>query len=176
MLNWIDVETTGLDPDDGYLLEIGCIITNDKLEEQGRAAFLINSCAGIHDTLGIERMQVCCDDFVREMHTKNGLWDDLRSKPTYTLVQLVPILSEFIEKGAPLCGNSVHFDRLWLRAKMPEVEKLLHYRNIDVSTLKELYKRFVGVREKSEPKHRVLDDLEGSIAELRFYLGAMGWL
>jgi len=172
MMNWIDIETTGLDPKTGYMLEVGLIVTDDKLVEIKREAFVIAPEAPVDVVMGLS------NDFVKKMHTDSGLWEDLRLPVLHSRKDVEQLLITSIVQGAPLCGNSVHFDRMWLRSRVPALEDALHYRNVDVSTVKELYKRFsIDNTEFEKPgaNHRVLGDLEASIAELRFYLERMGW-
>lgn len=176
MMNWIDIETTGLDPETGYLLEVGCIITDDALNEVARISFLIDNGVPVDDLIDMS------GSFVREMHTENGLWHALRAGSGLSIDDVEWKMRQIVVKHGddkhPLCGSSVHFDRSWLKKHMAGLEAALHYRNIDVSTIKELYRRFCPDEpafEGSGKKHRVLDDLDNSIAELRFYLAAMGW-
>jgi oligoribonuclease len=117
-------------------------------------------------------------DYVREMHTRSGLLDQIASS-TISLedagVQTLAFLQEHIAEEAtvPLCGNSIGTDRRFLTAYLPDIENFLHYRSVDVSTIKELARRWnptalKGLPEKKEG-HRALDDIRESLAELRFY-------
>lgn len=183
MLNWFDIETTGLNLEGGHLLEVGCIITDDKLNEVARMATLIDTGKSVGD------LRLAAGEYVREMHGKSGLWKDLleaKETATHRTVSAAErgFLSLMQQHGSDGCGHllagsSVHFDRTWLRAFMPELESEFHYRNFDVSTLKEAHKRFcpdaAPFLKEGNTIHRVLADLEYSIAELRHYLVLMGW-
>lgn len=177
MLNWFDIETTGLDRETGYLLEVGCIITDDRLNEVERLAFCVKPDVSV-DTL-IE----ACNGFVRDMHTASGLWDDLRSGGGLPVEEAEACLVAAVDKWSGgekhlLAGNTVHFDRTWLRKHMSHLEERFHYRNFDVSTLKEAHRLFAPAGnpfDKTNTRHRALVDLEYSIAELRYYLNLMGW-
>lgn len=200
MLVWTDVETTGLDPEKELLLEVGVIITKDNLEEIDRRSWLI----GYPNEEDIDELKSSCTLFIQEMHENSGLWDALRDgERAWALKGEGPLVSlgtaelelrnwldyRWVKDTVdpdnavrpPLCGNNVPFDRSWLKVKMPKVLESVHYRNIDVSTLKEVARRFgPGVFEKpedrgEEKKHRAFDDLEWSIKEFRFYLEKMGW-
>jgi oligoribonuclease len=174
---WIDVETTGLNPEKDHLLEVGGIVTDDQLQEQGRVVHVVDP------QLPVDELIEKSSSVVREMHTESGLWDDLRrgghDKAGRVEAQLIVWLQGFTEgEKYPLCGSSVHFDRKWLKHYMPRLEAEMHYRNIDVSTIKELHRRFGPARDPDfEPRraHRPLADLEDSIKALRFYLSEMGW-
>ena len=183
MLNWFDIETTGLDPEIDHILEVGCIITDNKLNEVERLALcVLPEPRGCVAAPTIDDLIEISSSFVRDMHTKSGLWDDLRNGGCLPLSEVQGCMTAIVVKHSGgekhlLCGNSVHFDRAWLRKYMPDLEVLFHYRNFDVSTLKEAHRLFAPAGELF-PKsggHRVLVDLEASIAELRYYLGLMGW-
>jgi oligoribonuclease len=117
-------------------------------------------------------------DVVREMHTRSGLLDAIAAS-TVTLEVAGRATLEFIQqhvpepRTVPLCGNSIGTDRRFLAAYLPEIEEHLHYRSVDVSTLKELARRWYPEQLDSAPRketaHRALDDIRESIAELRFY-------
>lgn len=171
MIAWVDVETTGLDPRGNDLLEVGIVLTDDRLNELARMAVLIQPSPGRELMIG---------DEVKAMHEDNGLWDECRSSgreleaAQYELTRWC--VERFDRDNRPVMGgSSVHFDRAWLRAKMPLLEALFHYRNIDVSTLKELNRRFAFAQkwEGDRDLHRSLPDLEDSIAQCRHYLEAI---
>lgn len=117
------------------------------------------------------------DDYVRNMHTENGLLDSIPygKHPYEAVVTILDILEHHIPKNAsPMCGNSVGFDRKFLRKYLPEIESYFHYRNIDVSTIKELVKLWDPDTYNTYTKnniHRAIDDIMASIDELRFYRG-----
>lgn len=176
MMNWIDIETTGLDPDKDYLLEVGLIITDDKLNEVVRGACIV-------ETWSVETLMESSNQFVRDMHMDSGLWGAMGEGGGISKPRIEERLVSLIEKYGgdekhPLCGNSVHFDRAWLKVHMPKLEAAVHYRNFDVSTIKELHKRFGPapcLPFECHKEHRVLGDLDNSIAELRYYLALIGW-
>jgi oligoribonuclease len=169
-LVWIDLEMTGLEPETEHIVEIAVIVTDGQLERMEEGPDLV-----IHvpdDVLA--RMA----DVVTDMHAESGLTDAVRTSEL-TLEQAEAAVLEFVmrhvpePRSAPLAGNSVHADRAFLRRYMPELEAYLHYRNVDVSTLKELVRRwYPDVADKAPAKaggHRALADIRESIEELRWY-------
>ncbi|HSK91109.1 MAG TPA: oligoribonuclease [Euzebyales bacterium] len=173
-LVWIDLEMTGLDPDRDVIVEIATIVTDGSLDvvEQGPDLVVAAPAAAL------EQME----DVVRRMHTRSGLLEALEHCDR-TVAEAEAETLEFVRKHvpdaavAPLAGNSVHADRMFLRRYMPELEAHLHYRNVDVSTLKEIARRWrpqllEAAPDKSE-RHRALDDILESIEELRFYRDAL---
>jgi len=171
---WVDIETTGLDENSGYVLELGLIETDDQLVEQRRTSFLV-----LPDEY-LSLVQERCASHVREMHQQNGLWAAVEAEGMALPDAEAAAMAWMGSVSSPMCGSSIHFDRRWLTRHMPDLVSLFHYRNIDVSTVKELNKRFgpdaaIYVA-PCEKEHRALSDLEDSINELRFYLGRMGWL
>ncbi|MDG1366739.1 MAG: oligoribonuclease [Acidimicrobiales bacterium] len=170
MLAWMDLEMTGLDPDRHVIVEIATLLTDDNLELVAEGPDLI-----VHATeLELAEM----DDFVTSMHTRSGLLDQIKTS-TVSLEeagqQTMAFLREHIPEArtVPLCGNSIGTDRRFLAKQLPEVEEYLHYRSIDVSTLKELARRWHPAAFKSAPKkggtHRALDDIRESLDELHHY-------
>ncbi len=160
---------TGLDPSANVIVEIATLITDDELEIVAEGPELV-----VHAT---EDDLAKMDAVVVDMHTKSGLLPAIRSS-TITLeeagAQTLAFLQEHLEPGTtPLCGNSIGMDRRFLDRHLPEIEQFLHYRSIDVSTIKELTRRwYPGVLEAAPRKavaHRALDDIKESIAELRHY-------
>jgi len=167
-LIWIDLEMTGLDPFTDQILEIATIVTNSQLETIAEGPVL-----AIHQP---EDVLAAMDDWNTSHHTASGLLErvrasdvDLRRAETETLDFLRPL----VPAGAsPICGNSICQDRRFLARLMPELEAYFHYRNLDVSTLKELALRWApkildGFKKKNN--HLALDDIRESIAELRYY-------
>ena len=170
MLACMDLEMTGLDPDRHVIVEIATLLTDDDLELVAEGPDLI-----VHASeLELAEM----DDFVTNMHTRSGLLDQITAS-TVSLEeagrQTMAFLQEHIPEArtVPLCGNSIGTDRRFLAKQLPEVEEYLHYRSIDVSTLKELARRWHPKAFRSAPKkggaHRALDDIRESLEELRHY-------
>ena len=166
----MDLEMTGLDPATEVIVEIATLITDDELNVIAEGPDLV-----IHQP---ETMLVAMDPFVVQMHTSSGLLTAIRES-TITLAQAGAQTLEFIKKHIseprtiPLCGNSIGTDRRFLAKYLPEIENYLHYRSVDVSTIKELVKRWYPGLEISRPTkagaHRALDDVQESIRELKFY-------
>jgi oligoribonuclease len=174
MLAWMDLEMTGLDPARHVIVEIATIVTDDDLEIVAEGPDLV-----VHATDDeLSRM----DDFVRAMHTSSGLLETIRSSELSLAdagAQTLAFLREHIpnQRSVPLCGNSIGTDRRFLAVHLPEIEEHLHYRSVDVSTLKELARRWApsvlaGAPEKAG-SHRALDDIRESIEELRHYRRAL---
>jgi oligoribonuclease len=166
----MDLEMTGLEPARHVIVEIATIITDDELEVVAEGPDLI-----VHQP---EEALAHMDDYVRNMHTKSGLLTAIRES-TVTLEVAGKATLDFIRthvpepRTVPLCGNSIGTDRRFLDAYLPDIEQHLHYRSVDVSTIKELAKRWypsdlAGAPVKSS-LHRALDDIRESIAELRYY-------
>jgi oligoribonuclease len=166
----MDLEMTGLDPATEVIVEIATLITDDELNVIAEGPDLVVNQP--------ETMLVAMDPFVVQMHTSSGLLTAIRES-TITLAQAGAQTLEFIKKHVPeprtipLCGNSIGTDRRFLAKYLPEIENYLHYRSVDVSTIKELVKRWYPGLEISRPTkagaHRALDDVQESIRELKFY-------
>ena len=170
MLVWMDLEMTGLDPARHAIVEIATLITDDQLEIVAEGPDLVvQSPPGALDQM---------DDVVRTMHTKSGLLAAIEAS-TMSLDDAGKATLEFIRqhvpesRTVPLCGNSIGTDRRFLAQHLPDVENYLHYRSIDVSTVKELARRWYPDAYNHAPKkaggHRALDDIRESVAELRYY-------
>jgi oligoribonuclease len=170
MLAWMDLEMTGLDPERHVIVEIATLITNDDLEIVAEGPNLI-----IHRSEDeLSRM----DEVVVAMHTRSGLLDAIRSS-IVTHDEAFNATLEFIKqhipeaKSVPLCGNSIGTDRRFLSSQMNEIDEYLHYRSIDVSTIKELAKRWNNSVFKHAPRkaggHRAMDDIKESLKELQYY-------
>lgn len=166
-LVWVDLEMTGLDPKKCTIVEIATIVTNSNLDIIEEGPNLV-----IHQP---EEVLATMNDYVRSLHTRSGLLDQIRAS-SLTLDEATEQTLAFIQKHTPpgvvpLCGNSVWKDREFLEAYMPHVVAHLHYRMIDVSTLKELVRRWCPSREapKKKETHRALDDIRESIQELAHY-------
>ena len=161
---------TGLNPATDVIVEMATLVTNDDLEVIAEGPDLV-----IHATDDeLSRM----DDFVLKMHTRSGLLKQIRAS-TVTLADAAALTLAFIQehvpeaKTVPLCGNSIGTDRRFLAVYVPEIEEYLHYRSIDVSTIKELSRRWYpkgfGKVPSKKTSHRALDDIRESVAELRWY-------
>ena len=168
-LVWIDCEMTGLDPQRDCLVEIAVVVTNSDLELLHPGLDIIikprpDSLAGMND-------------FVRNMHTTSGLINEFDGGVSVEEAEekVLEYISQWVttDKSAPLAGNSIGTDRMFLNRYMPNLDSYLHYRNIDVSSIKELTRRwFPSVYFKVPKKdsgHRALADILESINELRFY-------
>jgi oligoribonuclease len=166
----MDLEMTGLEPQRHVIVEIATIITDDSLNVVAVGPDLV-----LHATT--EQLGEM-GDFVTEMHTKSGLLPAIRSSTidvNEAEAATLAFIREYVSEArtVPLCGNSIGTDRRFLQEYMPTLEAFLHYRNVDVSTLKELARRwypevFATMSEK-ETSHRALDDIRESIAELVHY-------
>lgn len=166
---WIDLEMTGLDVTRDVILEIACIITDYRLTiiEQ-HPSIIIHQPQAVLDGM---------DAWCRKHHTQSGLIDAVRAS-TVSTVQAEQKILTFIKQycqpqKSPLCGNSVWMDRLFLHAYMPSITAYMHYRVIDVSTVKQLVNYWYGKPGEQmfakKNVHRAIDDLHESITELTFY-------
>ena len=170
MLVWIDLEMTGLDPERHSIVEIASLITDDDLNIIAEGPDLV---IGASDT-----QLATMDDFVRHMHSASGLLDEI-SVSSLTIEEaqretMACLATHISEAGTvPLAGNSIGTDRRFLATQMSKIESFLHYRCIDVSTLKELARRwYPEIAAKAPSKHgahRALGDIRESLEELRFY-------
>ena len=170
MLAWMDLEMTGLDASRHVIVEVATVITDDDLQTIAEGPDIV-----VHATPEeLEGM----DAVVRSMHTRSGLLTAIEASPVslaeageQTLAFLRAHIAE--PRSVPLCGNSIGTDRRFLAAQLPDVENFLHYRSIDVSSVKELCRRwFPDVLADAPPKkeaHRALEDIRESIAELAYY-------
>ncbi|HEX7166343.1 MAG TPA: oligoribonuclease [Acidimicrobiales bacterium] len=174
MLVWMDLEMTGLDPANHVIVEIATLVTDDDLELVAEGPDLVINPGAE----ALTRM----DDVVRNMHTKSGLLAAIEAS-TITLeaagAQTLAFIKEHVpaERTVPLCGNSIGTDRRFLAQYLPDIENWLHYRSVDVSTIKELARRWYPAAVTEAPVkaggHRALDDIRESVAELRYYRGAV---
>jgi oligoribonuclease len=169
-LVWIDLEMSGLDPEEHVVVEIAVVVTDGRLEEVVEGPDLV-----IHQVdAALDQME----EVVRTMHQDSGLLDAIR-RSDVTLAQAEEEALAFVRshvpepRVAPLAGNSIATDRMFLHRHMPKLEQHLHYRNVDVSTVKELVRRWYPQQFAAAPKkagdHRALADILESIAELRYY-------
>jgi oligoribonuclease len=170
VLAWMDLEMTGLDPGRHHIVEIATLITDDELQVVATGPDLVIAA-------GPEQLATM-DGFVRDMHTRSGLLARIEASTT-SLEEAGRTTLEFLKEhiptkhSVPLAGNSIGTDRRFLAAQLPEIEDWLHYRSVDVSTLKELCRRwYPGVLAASPAKrgaHRAMDDVVESVAELAYY-------
>ena len=161
---------TGLDPAKHVIVEIATLLTDDDLNIIQTGPELVIKAS--------EEELALMDDVVVEMHTKSGLLDQIRAS-TVTLEDATRQTLKFLKthisepRSVPLCGNSIGMDRRFLAVYMNEVEEFLHYRSIDVTTIKELARRWnpaaLDAAPRKEVGHRALDDITESINELRYY-------
>ena len=166
-LVWVDLEMTGLNPFTDKVLEVATIITNSQLDILAEGPII-----AIHQP---KEVLAAMDSWNIRQHRQSGLVER-SSKSNYTCRQVELETLDFIRQWAaprvsPMCGNSVCHDRRFLARFMPELEHYFHYRNIDVSTLKELAKRWAPhlAYFSKESRHRASDDIKESIAELKYY-------
>jgi oligoribonuclease len=172
-LVWIDCEMTGLDPIHDALIEVAALVTDFELNQLGDGVDLVIK----PPAEALEQM----DDFVRNMHTTSGLLAELDGGTTMedAQAQVLAYVREWVPepRKAPLGGNTVGTDRGFLARDMPELEEWLHYRIVDVSSIKELSRRWYPRAYFNAPAksggHRALADIRESIAELRYYREAV---
>lgn len=169
-LVWLDLEMTGLDVERHRIVEIAVAVTDAQLEPMDDGLDLV-----VHQP---PEAMAEMDDFVRAMHTKSGLLTEIEGS-TLTLeaagLQTLEYLAQFVRTPgtAPMCGNSIGVDRRFLNRYLPNLDNYLHYRSIDVSSLKELCRRWYPEVYRKRPgkaeAHRALADIRESIKELRYY-------
>ena len=167
-LIWIDLEMTGLDTVNDEIIEIATIVTDKELNE-----LAVGPVIAIHQPQSRLDMM---DDWNQKQHGKTGLIKRvLESKYTCEQAQTetIAFLEKYVPAGkSPMCGNSICQDRRFMARQMPELEKYFHYRNLDVSTLKELVKRWYpkeGFEFDKESEHLALSDIRDSIDEMKHY-------
>lgn len=171
-LIWIDLEMTGLDTQNDHIIEIATIVTDSQLNILAHGPEVV-----IHvDDSALDAM----DEWNTRQHGESGLTERVRQSridcaeaETMTL----DFLADYVPEGrSPMCGNSICQDRRFLAREMPRLEAWFHYRHIDVSTVKELVRRWYGDSVEAYEKsgnHRALGDIEDSIRELQFYRSAV---
>jgi len=167
-LIWIDMEMSGLNPDTDKILEVALVVTDSNLNTMAEAPVLIvRQPAALLEAM---------DDWNKSTHAKSGLIDKVKASnlsEDEVEAQLVAFLSRHVPaKASPMCGNSICQDRRFLARHMPQLEAYFHYRNLDVSTLKELVKRWkpelaAGLTKLG--KHEALADIYDSIEEMKYY-------
>ena len=171
---WIDCEMTGLDLGDDLLIEVAALVTDSELNVLGEGVDVVIGATAEQ----LERMP----DVVRDMHASSGLTDEVLAS-TVTLQeaqeQVLAHIRQWVpERGkAPLCGNSIATDRGFLARDMPQLDDWLHYRMVDVSSVKELARRWYPRAYFNAPQkgggHRALADILESVQELRYYRAAV---
>jgi len=174
-LIWIDLEMTGLNPDSDSILEIATLVTDVDLNVIAEGP----EYAIAHPLSRLQAM----DEWNHNTHQKTGLWQRVLDS-TIRMVQAeadtIRFLESWVTRGkSPICGNSICQDRRFLARCMPELERYFHYRNLDVSTLKELVRRWNPALLEGFSKqgtHTALSDIRESVAELRYYRQFMGKL
>jgi oligoribonuclease len=167
-LVWIDLEMTGLDPDRDRIIEIATIVTDSELGVLAEGPVI-----AIHQP---DAVLDAMDDWNRTTHGASGLIDRVRRSHSTTAdaeQQTLAFLEVHADPGSsPMCGNSICQDRRFLYREMPRLERFFHYRNLDVSTIKELARRWapeVLAGLVKESRHQALDDVRESIRELEYY-------
>ena len=166
-LIWLDLEMTGLNPEQDRIIEIATVITDEQLNLLAEGPVLALNQP--------EAVLAAMDDWNMEQHTRSGLLQRVRDSEyaESEAEQLtLEFLSRYVPAGvSPMCGNTIYQDRRFLRRYMPELESYFHYRNLDVSTVKELVKRWTNNQEPfaKESTHLALNDIRDSIEELRHY-------
>jgi oligoribonuclease len=174
MLAWMDLEMTGLDPDRHVIVEIASLITDDDLNVIAEGPDIV-----VHAT---DEQLAAMDEVVRTMHTRSGLLESIRASDVELAVAGRATL-EFLRAHiptagtVPLCGNSIGTDRRFLARWLPEIDQFLHYRSVDVSTVKELARRWFPDSHGAQPRkvgsHRAMGDVLESVAELAYYRGTI---
>ncbi|MFO7579404.1 oligoribonuclease [Nitrosomonas halophila] len=167
-LIWIDMEMTGLSPDTDRIIEVALVITDGQLNVLAEAPVLVVSQP---DSV-LDGM----DKWNQSTHSKSGLIDKVKASTlseTEVEAQMLAFLQEYVPAGvSPMCGNSICQDRRFLARSMPQLEAYFHYRNLDVSTLKELAKRWkpdIMAGFNKQGKHEALADIYDSLEELKYY-------
>ncbi|WP_328821737.1 oligoribonuclease [Nesterenkonia haasae] len=166
---WIDCEMTGLSPENDVLIEVAALVTDSELTVLGEGVEVVIR-PDLEALAGMEKI-------VRDMHTASGLLAELEDGIAVETAEkkVLEYIQQWVPEAgvAPLAGNSVHADRAFLRVGMPTLTQHLHYRIVDVSTLKELASRWYPQVKADAPKktgnHRAMGDILDSIAELRHY-------
>ena len=165
-LVWLDLEMTGLDADKERIIEAAMIVTDTNLNILAQSPIWV-----VHQS---DALLAAMDEWNTATHTRTGLVERVKvSDLSEAEAQMLAFMSQYVpEKTSPMCGNSVHQDRRFMQKYMPQLEAYFHYRNLDVSTLKELAKRWrpevaKGVVKKGA--HQALADIEESIEEMRYY-------
>lgn len=166
-LIWIDLEMTGLDTNNDYIIEIATIVTDPQLNilEEGPVV-------AIHQPDEILNQM---DEWNTRQHNQSGLVERIKNSQ-YDVAEAESMTLDFLQKfvpagKSPMCGNSICQDRRFMHRLMPKLEEYFHYRNLDVSTIKEIMKRWAPEKEayNKQGTHLAMDDIRDSINELKFY-------
>ena len=167
-LIWIDMEMSGLNPDTDKVLEVAIVVTDTHLNIVAEAPVLV-----LHQADAVLDVM---DKWNKEVHAKSGLIERVKTSSLSegdVECRMVEFLQQFVPPGvSPMCGNSVHQDRRFMVPHLPRLEAYFHYRNLDVSTLKELVKRWkpeLAPGFTKHGKHEALADIHESIEELKYY-------
>ena len=164
-LLWVDLEMTGLNPNEHVIIEIAAEVTDFNFKTLTSYEALISHS---------EEVLAKANEWARDQHQKSGLTEKIKqsgrpeSEVKHELVGFIK--AQFGDEPAILAGNSIHNDRLFIKKWWPEVEELLHYRMLDVTTLKILMQGKYGYEYQKQNTHRAFDDIQASIAELQHYL------
>lgn len=166
LLLWVDLEMTGLDPKQDKIIEVAGIITDWDFNERKTFEYVIQQ-----DSSCISRM----NQFVTDMHTKSGLLQKLNNNQGEDEENVTKKIIDIVQEFSPdqpmiLAGNSIHQDRRFVRQYWAELDSLLHYRMLDVSSYKVLFENKFDIVYEKQSNHRALDDIRGSIQELQYYL------
>lgn len=169
-LLWVDMEMSGLDPDTDKVLEIAVVVTDSNLNTVAEAPVLV-----VHQS---DAVLDAMDSWNKAAHAKSGLIDRVKASTLDEAAieqQMIAFLEQYVPSGiSPMCGNSVHQDRRFMARHLPRLEAFFHYRNLDVSTLKELVKRWrpdLANGFAKHGKHEALADIYESVEELKYYRG-----
>lgn len=167
-LVWLDMEMTGLDPDTDRVIELACVVTDAHLEVVAEGPVI-----AVHQS---DAVLAGMDKWNTSTHGKSGLTERVRASTVTEAAaqtEMIAFLSQYLpERTSPICGNSICQDRRFLARHMPQLEAWFHYRNLDVSALKELCKRWrpeLAAQFRKAQRHEALADIYESIDELKFY-------
>ncbi|MCL1074793.1 oligoribonuclease [Shewanella dokdonensis] len=167
-LIWVDLEMTGLEPETDRVIEIATLVTDKELNIVGEGPVI-----AIHQR---DEVLAAMDDWNQQHHGESGLIARVQAShysEQDAIRETIAFLQQYVPQGvSPMCGNSIGQDRRFLNKYMPELENYFHYRNIDVSTIKELVRRWqpeIMKDFKKQNTHQALQDIQESIAELKFY-------
>lgn len=165
---WVDLEMTGLDTDKHRIIEVGAEITDVNFKTLATYEAVISQDDKVLDAM---------HDWSRQQHSASGLLERVKTEGRSEKDVIHEIIgfikAQFGSEPAVLAGNSIHNDRRFITAQWPEVEELLHYRMLDVSSFKLVMQSKYGLKFTKKEEHRAFDDIQASIAELQYYLQAL---